>query len=112
MPKIRFKGKEIRCAKGQNLRSALQMFGLTPHNKQARMLNCKGLGTCGTCAVKIEGEVSEIGYLEKRRLNFPPHNLEDGLRLACQCKILGDVDVIKGEGFWGEKIATTKKKSA
>ena len=28
------------------------------------------------------------------------------------CKVLGDIDVIKGDGFWGEKIATRKKKSA
>lgn len=109
MPKIKFKGKEIECNKGQDLRSALLALDLTPHNKRAKMLNCKGLGTCGTCAVLVEGEVSKMSYIEKRRLSFPPHNPDDGLRLACQCRVHGDIDVIKGDGFWGEKINPKRK---
>lgn len=27
--------------------------GVSPHNDKARAINCRGLGTCGTCAVEI-----------------------------------------------------------
>lgn len=102
MPVIRYKGKTIHCTMGANLRQVLNERGLHPHNGTSKMLNCYGLGTCGTCAVKIEGHVSEMTPAEKLRLSFPPHKPENGLRLACQVKVLGDVKVIKGEGFWGQ----------
>jgi hypothetical protein len=41
---------------------------------------------------------------EKWRLNFPPHQLENRLRLACQTKVNGDIVVEKGGGFWGQKL--------
>lgn len=56
--KVRFQGVEIEVERGRNLRRALREAGLTPHNGQAGWLNCRGFGTCGTCAVAIEGEVS------------------------------------------------------
>lgn len=102
MPVIRFKGKITHCPKGANLRQVLNERGLHPHNGTSKTLNCYGLGTCGTCAVKIEGQVNEMTQAEKLRLSFPPHKPENGLRLACQVKVLGDVNVIKGEGFWGQ----------
>lgn len=58
-------------------------------------MNCKGLGTCGTCAVKItEGNVmpKERGVKENVRLNIPPafspveqipYEGTKDLRLAC-----------------------------
>jgi len=103
MHKIKFKGKIIECKKGDNLRKILRKANLNPHNGDAKWLNCKGFGTCGTCALEIKGEVSPITKVEKWRLNFPPHQLENGLRLACQCQVLGDLELEKHEGFWGEK---------
>ena len=94
----------LECDEGENLKHVLKRNGLPPYNGSARWLNCKGLGTCGTCAVEIKGEVSPITKVEKWRLNFPPHKEEKGLRLACQCKVLGDLEVKKHEGFWGEKV--------
>jgi ferredoxin len=41
---------------------------------------------------------------EKWRLSFPPHRSENGLRLACQCKVLSDLTITKHGGMWGSKM--------
>ena len=104
MPKIEYKGRTIECDSGEDLRSALLRNELSPHNEAARFLNCRGLGTCGTCAVKIKGKLSDLSGIEKWRLNFPPHTSDNGLRLACQVKVYADIEVQKADGFWGEKV--------
>lgn len=70
----------------------------------ARALHCRGRGTCGTCAVRVEGPVSEPTPAELRRMRFPPHHPEAGLRLACQCTVLGDLTVTKYSGLWGQHV--------
>ncbi|NIR39356.1 MAG: (2Fe-2S)-binding protein, partial [Actinobacteria bacterium] len=59
----------------------------------AEALHCRGRGICGTCAVRVEGAVSEPTESELRRLRLPPHRPDAGLRLACQCSVLGDLTV-------------------
>lgn len=103
MPIVRYLGHEVRCEHGDNLRQVLLAAGLPVYNGGARQLNCRGLGTCGTCAVRIVGPVSEPTAIERWRLSVPPHRPELGLRLSCQCRVLGDVEVTKLEGFWGHK---------
>jgi ferredoxin len=103
MPNVHYKGTVLECKTGAKLRNVLLKNGLTPHNDSSRYLNCRGLGTCGTCAVKITGHISKMQWREKQRLSFPPHHLSSGLRLACQTEVHGDVQVEKGEGFWGQK---------
>ena len=105
MPKIRINGFLLTCDRGDNLRRVLKRNGLPPYNGAARYLNCRGLGTCGTCAIQIKGEVSPKTRVEKWRLNFPPHQEADGLRLACQCIVEGDLELVKHGGFWGEKVS-------
>jgi len=101
---IRFKDHMIQCSPGANLRKVLLGAGRSPHNGGARQINCHGLGTCGTCAVEIRGEVSPMTSVENWRLDFPPHQMERGLRLACQCRVLGDLEVTKHPGFWGQNV--------
>ena len=103
MPTIEFRGREIECEEGAVLRDALLEAGESPHNGASSYLNCGGRATCGTCAVAVDGPVSEMGTAEKRRLSLPPHSLDSGLRLACQTNVLGDLNVRKGDGFWGQK---------
>ncbi|HMM12422.1 MAG TPA: 2Fe-2S iron-sulfur cluster-binding protein [Bacteroidales bacterium] len=110
MPTIKFRNKTIHCQHGANLRETLNLQGLSPHNGTSRFFNCLGSGTCGTCAVKIEGLVSETTKAEKMRLSLPPHRPENGLRLACQVRVLGDIKVEKGEGFWGQYPANDGRK--
>lgn len=105
MPRIRFKDKVIACEKGANLRKVLLRHGISPYNGASSVLNCRGLGTCGTCALEIvKGEVNPETRIEQWRLNFPPHRMENGLRLACQCKVLSDLEIRKHPGFWGENV--------
>jgi ferredoxin len=104
MPNIYFKNQVILCTSGDNLRRVLRKAGVSPHNGNAEWLNCKGMGTCGTCAVRITGEVSPMTAVERWRLDFPPHRLADGLRLACQCSVVGDLKLEKQAGFWGESL--------
>lgn len=102
MPTIQAEGKTITCESGANLRQTLIKNGVNLHNGKAKYINCRGIGSCGTCAVKIEGEVSQPNWKDKVRLSFPPHNSERDLRLACQTKVLGDLKITKYNGFWGQ----------
>ena len=91
--------------RGELLRTALLRRGLSPHNNNSQLINCRGLGTCGTCAVEVRGDVEprDASQRERLRLSFPPHELRPNLRLACQCVVRGDVVVSKFEGFWGAR---------
>lgn len=111
MPKIRFEGKEISCKSGANLRDVILASGSCVHNGNSKFFNCLGFGTCGTCTVKVKGEVNEMTLTEKIRLELPPHKITKGLRLSCQVKVLGNVEVEKYDGFWGEKIKSDFTKS-
>ncbi|WP_421659089.1 2Fe-2S iron-sulfur cluster-binding protein [Leptothermofonsia sp. ETS-13] len=102
MPFIRAQGKIIECENGANLRQALLKGGVDVYNGVAKTINCHGLGTCGTCAVQVEGAVSELSWREKTRLSLPPHSLAQNRRLSCQTQVLGDVSVTKFDGFWGQ----------
>ena len=78
------------------------------YNGVANLIHCRGMGTCGTCAVKVEGEVSPMTRIERWRLGFPPHrktaSQKNGLRLACQCCVKGDLEIEKFQGLWGHKV--------
>ena len=102
MHTIEFAGQTVECLPGSNLRTVLLRARLPLYNGAARAVHCRGFGTCGTCAVRIEGAVSDPTKAEKRRLALPPHDLASGLRLACQVSVLGDLSVTKFEGFFGQ----------
>ena len=104
MPSVTFDAKVITCETGANLRRVLLDANLPLYNGIASTIHCRGLGTCGTCAVEIEGNVSEMTTVEKWRLGFPPHCRENNLRLACQCKVMGDIKLNKHDGLWGNKL--------
>jgi len=87
---------EFKAATGETLRSAALRSGvISPHNGRANLINCRGLGTCGTCAVSIAGEIdpSERNTVEQVRLSVPPGHgmtsVESDLRLACQVQVSG-----------------------
>jgi len=101
MPKIKYRGQTLSCDPGEILRDVLHRHGLSPHNHITRLVNCHGLGTCGTCAVEVHGDVSPPSLFERLRLLIWPLTKRSGLRLACKTKVLGDVEVIKYPGIWG-----------
>lgn len=102
MPKITAQGKTFDCEVGANLRQVLLQNGVDLYNGQAKLINCHGMGSCGTCAVEIEGEVSEANWRDRTRRTLPPHDPKRNLRLACQTQVLGDLKVTKYDGFWGQ----------
>jgi ferredoxin len=102
--RIQFKNQEFDASEGEALRNVLLKNKLSPHNGAATYLNCKGLGSCGTCALEITGDVNPKTKVEKLRLNFPPHKPENRLRLACQIKVNSNLKLVKHGGFWGSRI--------
>lgn len=105
MPTIRFRDRTIECETDAVLRDVLLEAGVSPHNGRANSINCRGHGTCGTCAVEVTGDVSDVDSRERARLSAPPHDLDAGLRLACRTRVRGDVTVHKYPGFWGQHTA-------
>ncbi|MBP0001916.1 MAG: (2Fe-2S)-binding protein [Cyanobacteria bacterium SID2] len=102
MPKVTAYGQTFECDRGSNLRQVLLEQGIPLYNGKASIINCHGLGTCGTCAVQVEGEVSEPNWRDRARRSLPPHKPSKNLRLACQTQVLGDVRVTKFDGMWGQ----------
>ncbi len=102
MPKVYAHGKIIECDHGANLRQVLLKHNIDLYNGKSKLINCRGIGTCGTCAVQLEGEVSPANWQDQARRSLPPHSPTRPLRLACQTQVLGDVTVHKFDGFWGQ----------
>ncbi|MBR8827801.1 MAG: (2Fe-2S)-binding protein [Gomphosphaeria aponina SAG 52.96 = DSM 107014] len=102
MPRITVCGKILTCAEGTNLRQVLLKEGIPLYNGKAKIINCLGIGTCGTCAVEVEGDVSPANWKEQARISLPPHALTKGRRLACQIQVQGDLRLTKYNGFWGQ----------
>ncbi len=107
MPTITAQGKTFDCKQGANLRKALLDNDIDLYSPRATYINCMGLGTCGTCAVAIEGETSKTNWRDTARRKLPPHNVRSSthppLRLACQTQVMGDIKVTKFKGFWGHE---------
>jgi ferredoxin len=116
VPTVTYRGRTVACEAGAILREVLLDAGETPHGGGSRTLNCRGHGTCGTCAVAVapasengdgpghERIVSDVGRREHARLSVPPHDPDSGLRLACRTRVYGDVVVEKHPGFWGQHV--------
>jgi ferredoxin len=104
VPTVCFAGQKVECLQGANLRVVLLRARLPLYTLVARALHCRGRGLCGTCAVRIEGPVTDPTPAEEQRLRAFPHHPESGLRLACQCNVLGDVTVTKYHGLFGHHV--------
>lgn len=101
MPKVRFlkEAKEIEVPAGANLREEARKAHIEVYRGLNKYLNCMGHATCGTCRVYLKNDTmkncSPKTFLEKIRiaLSFFAIGHEDEVRLSCQVKVLGDIDV-------------------
>lgn len=103
MPIVRLDGSDeaIEVGKGANLRRALLFHRRNPHGGLYRVLNCHGVGMCGTCTVEIvEGAANLSPPSRMERLNIR-QPLRRGHRLACQVRVYGDCVIRLGTGRSG-----------
>jgi ferredoxin len=124
MPKVTFvnEKQEIEVPAGANLRQEARKAGIQLYKGPFRLLNCHGLGLCGTCLVLVKKgmeNLSEKGLREKINFNTDPKTImsiighEDEARLSCQVQVNGDCTIEtrppfnwsgeadkKGKHFW------------
>lgn len=119
MAKITFvnEKKSIDVEPGSNLRKVALENGIPLYWGPHKTFNCMGFGHCGSCKVLItkgEDNVSRPGLWERFRILAGPLLFfwrlgnEKKLRLSCQCRVNGDIEVETtpsgnwhGERFWG-----------
>lgn len=119
MPKVKFVKEKITvdATEGEDLRTIARKNGVQLYSGPHKVLNCMGLGTCCSCNVVIAKgteNVSKKGICEKLWKWLNPllslkifSNPQKEVRLACQTKVQGDVEVEThppinwhGEKFW------------
>lgn len=117
MPKVTFvhgkEKQEIEVPQGANLRQEALKHNVSLYKGPDKLLNCRGLGVCGTCKVLVKAgaeNLSKPNLFEKGRLALMPFSTighENEMRLACQATVQGDVTVetkpsmdLEGENFW------------
>lgn len=107
MPKVNFyrEKKEIEVSQGANLREEALKAGIEIYPGINRVVNCLGHGSCGSCRVLVmNGTVKKTGpktLIEKLRFAVSFLNLgdEEEMRLSCQTKVLGDLEVFTQPAF-------------
>jgi ferredoxin len=120
MPKIRFsrEKKEVECARGDNLRLVAIANGIQLYPGIKRVLNCRGKALCGDCRVHVlKGmeNLSPVGWREKFRvaLSYFKFGHEHEVRLACQTRVEGDVEILTQPEFnWFGERQTLKGAAA
>ena len=104
--------KEIQVPDGSNLRKEALRAGVGLYPGINNVLNCHGLGSCGSCRVLITKgmeNTSPVGLFERTRLKLSMAYIgnENTMRLACQTEVNGDLEVqtkpslnLYGENFF------------
>lgn len=112
MPKVKFlrENREVEVDDGANLRKAAMKAGIQLYPGIHRFLNCRGFSQCGECRVYVKKGMENTnrpGLIERARvgLSFFRIGHEDEVRLACQTKVNGDVEVYTQPEFnwFGER---------
>jgi len=84
---------------GANLRKVLLKHGISPYIGIDRILNCRGLGLCGTCRVEIvDGKgIPPMSDREEAAMvgltPFYARKIPKNVRLSCRINLNGDITV-------------------
>jgi ferredoxin len=81
----------VEVPSGKNLKTLALELGINPHREFFRGVNCGHLGVCGLCQVWVKE--SAPGSASPRNLREAIAGTRGQRRLACQVKVLGDVEV-------------------
>lgn len=98
MPTVKFvvEHREVDATSGKSLREIAVDAGIYPNREYLRDINCGGRGLCGTCKVWVHE--STQGAASQPNLRECMHGMGKGRRLACQTRVLGDLEVITMPG--------------
>ncbi|HKM17805.1 MAG TPA: 2Fe-2S iron-sulfur cluster-binding protein, partial [Limnochordia bacterium] len=85
--KIRFQNRAetILCPSGANLLELLHQHGHSVYSP------CGGKGRCGKCLARVRGRAGTVTASERKHLTQA--QIDDGIRLACQIQVTGDLEV-------------------
>ena len=114
MPKVTIANekKDIEVPVGANLRQELRKAGVQVYRGASRLLNCHGLGLCGTCRVLVKKGMENLTPKTRRErfklaTSIASIGHEDEMRLSCQAHVQGDCTIetrpapnLYGENFW------------
>jgi ferredoxin len=114
MPKVKFTKEkvEIEVPQGANLRTEARKANIQVYPGVHKYLNCMGMGSCGTCRVLVKNGAENLSrktIIERLTLlrMFATIGHEEEMRLSCQCRVNGDVEIEtqpaqnwSGENFW------------
>ncbi len=98
MPRVLFENeyKRVECAPGATLRDVALANGIDPNRAMVLHLLCRGHGICGECKVWVKEAAP--GATNGRTLAERARGYSGWRRLACQTKVLGDVNVWTAPG--------------
>jgi ferredoxin len=107
MPRVKFykEKREIEVPEGANLRQAALAAGIEIYPGINKLINCLGHGTCGSCRVLLlNGTVKNTSpqtLIERIRFATSFLNIgeEEEMRLSCQTRVLGDLEVFTQPAF-------------
>jgi ferredoxin len=93
MPKVVFVNEHriVEVPSGKNLKTLSLELGINPHREIFRGINCGHLGLCGACQVWVKE--SSPGATNRRNLRETIAGTRGLRRLACQVRVLGDIEV-------------------
>jgi ferredoxin len=101
MPTVSFVNEktQIEVPNGANLRAEARKAGVQLYPGVHRFANCRGFGQCGSCLVLVTKGMESTGgkpLIERLRLGLSMAYIgnEDTMRLACQTRVEGDIEVV------------------
>ncbi len=81
--------KTFKAGYGANLRQAAHYHDVQIYKGMARMLNCRGMGACGTCMIEVEPMDNVDPHTFMERL----HKVGPNQKLGCRAKVYGDITI-------------------